>query len=99
LFLIFVSLTTLSPSSLDLSLSIAVVRGAAGVVPECICMFTQLVVLVVMRCGVSGPFPFWADSLIFLQELNLSGNHLVGECFDGILPGIFACLPASYLTV
>jgi hypothetical protein len=49
-----------------------------GPVPECICMFSQLVVLVVQRCNVSGGFPFWVDSLVYLQELNLSGNYLTG---------------------
>lgn len=70
-------------------------RSLTGPVPECICMFSQLIVLVVQRCGVSGSFPFWIDSLIYLQELNLSQNYLVGEPGVVLVAGLGTCATVS----
>ena len=58
-----------------------------GPIPECICMFTQLSVLVIRSCNVSGPFPFWIDALAGLQKLDLSHNRLTGSVLL-----LFACV-------
>jgi hypothetical protein len=85
---------SLSPLGLQLSGLITF----TGPVPECICMFSQLVVLVVQRCNVSGGFPFWVDSLVYLQELNLSGNYLTGKCKASAVSVGAYCTAAWVLT-